>query len=320
MAKAITNLESLVQNVLACQPDEAGNFATSAERSAYNHGFEKLLRALRPRINYFIRRYGLLSHWEDAEQVGAMAVHRAIAGYDPAKAQFTTFVKWQIRGDMQGLRYTVMVDQRAPAKKVQASTVSLQSLMSKADGQDEYQFDIEDDSALALVERSAANHLANKTMNALLDSFTKRMTEAGTRDLRRRKTTTASHKPGVPMLKINSIDPEQLCRLEACVAESRHVIIKKLFEMDAAGNGGDAPEPSPERTRQLVRKAAAMMRAIIAEESQFALLADGLPVVDVPAAHQRRSANRPSTRGRQACASALPRRGPVLAEKMSLAI
>jgi len=318
MSKAISNLELLVQNVMACLPDEAGDFAAPAERSAYNRGFERLLRALRPRISYFIRRYGLLGHWEDAEQVGAMAVHRAIAGYNPEKAQFTTFVNWQIRGDMQGLRYTVMVDQRAPAKKVKASTVSLQSLMSKADGQDEYQFDIEDDSALAMVERSAENHLANKTMNALLDSVTKRMTDAGTRDLRRKQAPTATRKPGVAMLKVNSIDPDQLRQLEACVAESRKVIVRKMFEMDAAGNSGVSSEPSPERARHLARKAAAMMREIIAEESQFALLADSLPPSDV--LKMRRPANRNTARGQQVSAAKLPVRSSVPSKNVSLAI
>jgi RNA polymerase sigma-32 factor len=318
MSKAISNLESLVQNVMACLPDEAGDFASPAQRSAYNRGFERLLRALRPRISYFIRRYGLLGHWEDAEQVGAMAVHRAIAGYNPEKAQFTTFVNWQIRGDMQGLRYTVMVDQRAPAKKVKASTVSLQSLMSKADGQDEYQFDIEDDSALAMVERSAENHLAKKTMNALLDSVTKRMTEAGTRDLLCKQGPTATRKPGVAMLKVNSIDPDQLRQLEVCVAESRKVIIRKMFEMDAAGNSDVASEPSPERARHLARKAAAMMREIIAEESQFALLADSLPPLDV--LKTRRPANRSTARGRQASVAKLPVRSSVPTKNVSLAI
>lgn len=318
MSKAVSNLESLVQNVIVYLPNEEGEFASSAERAAYNRGFERLLRALRPRISYFIRRYGLIGHWEDAEQVGAMAVHRAIAGYNPEKAQFTTFVNWQIRGDMQGLRYTVMVDQRAPAKKVKASTVSLQSLMSKADGHDEYQFDIEDDSALAMVESSAENHLANKTMNALLDSFTKRMTEAGTRDLRRRQTPTTTRKPGVAMLKVNSIDPEQLRQLEASVAESRKVIVRKMFEMDAAGDSGVASEPSPERARHLARKAAAMMREIIAEESQFALLADSLPPSDI--LNARLPTSRSTTRRRQVSTSKLPVRSSVAAKKMSLAI
>lgn len=318
MSKAISNLELLVQNIIVCLPDEAGNFASSAERSAYNRGFERLLRALRPRISYFIRRYGLLGHWEDAEQVGAMAVHRAIAGYNPEKAQFTTYVNWQIRADMQGLRYTVMVDQRAPAKKVKASTVSLQSLMSKADGQDDYQFDIEDDSALAMVERSAENHLANKTMNALLDCVTKRMTEAGTRDLRQKLAPTATRKPGVAMLKVNSIDPDQLRQLEACVAESRKVIVRKMFEMDATGSGAASSEPSPERARHLARKAAAMMRQIIAEESQFALLADSLPPPDV--LKTRRPANRNAPRGRQISAAKLPVRNSVPTKNVSLAI
>ncbi|NWN23219.1 sigma-70 family RNA polymerase sigma factor, partial [Escherichia coli] len=74
-----------------------------------------------PRIRHFVRQYGLTAHWEDAEQCCAIAVHRAIETYDPAKAQFTTFVNWQIRGELQSLRFRLMTDQRPSARKVEAT-------------------------------------------------------------------------------------------------------------------------------------------------------------------------------------------------------
>jgi hypothetical protein len=120
------------------------------------------------------------------------------------------------------------------------------------------------------------------------------------------------------MLKVNSIDPDQLRQLEACVAESRKVIVRKMFEMDVAGNSGASDEPSPERARHLARKAAALMREIIAEESQFALLADSLPPADV--LKPRRPTNRSTARGRQVIAAKLPVRGSVPAKNVSLAI
>lgn len=298
MAKASTQLEALVAKVMDCRPDADGRFASSADRSAYNHAFERLLRALRPRIGYFIRRYGLMAHWEDAEQVGALAVHRAIAGYDPEKAQFTTFVNWQIRGDMQGLRYTVMVDQRAPAKKVAASTVSLNSLLSNAEGQEGQGFDIEDDSAFDLVERGASDYLATQTMRALLDKYVKKTTEAGLRELHRRKPSAALPQPGMARLKVNSIDPELVRQLSARVQLSRQAIASRLFEIES-DHGMDA-ELTPERSRQLVRQAVKTLRTIITEDSEFSMLAECMPAEEAPSVRNLRPTTRPAVRARRA--------------------
>ncbi|WP_204348458.1 sigma factor, partial [Klebsiella pneumoniae] len=74
------------------------------QRVAVDRAFAQILKLIAPRIRHFVRQYGLTAHWEDAEQCCAIAVHRAIESYDPAKAQFTTFVNWQIRGELQSLR------------------------------------------------------------------------------------------------------------------------------------------------------------------------------------------------------------------------
>ena len=82
----------------------------------------------------FVCDYGLVAHWEDAEQACAIGVHRAIEGYDPEKAQFTTFVNWQLRGELQSLRFRLMTDQRSSAKRVEATTVSIHSVSFNARG------------------------------------------------------------------------------------------------------------------------------------------------------------------------------------------
>jgi RNA polymerase sigma-32 factor len=280
MAKTSTDLEVLVSKIMTCKPDENGKFSSAQDRQAYNTAFERLLRALRPRIRYFVRRYGLVNHAEDAEQAGAMAVHRAIASYNSDKAQFTTFVNWQIRGDMQALRYTLMVDQRAPAKKVQASTVSLQSLLSASDeSHDGFDFDIEDETALELVERGASDYLARQAMEDLLELYEKRICRNGMKELQRRAIGTGpKRRADLPRLKVNSIDPEQVRQLEAHAAATRQAVAQRLFSMGAVDLQGEETTASADRARQLVRQAVRTMRSMIAEDDRFSLMIEDYPL------------------------------------------
>lgn len=73
-------------------------------RRRVDRAFARLAALARPRIRYFARRYGLGDHLDDAEQAGAIALHRAAERYDPARALFSTFVHWHIRAEMQALR------------------------------------------------------------------------------------------------------------------------------------------------------------------------------------------------------------------------
>lgn len=311
MAKTSTDLEVLVSKIMASRPNEEGRFASAQDRQAYNAAFERLLRTLRPRIRYFVRRYGLVNHTEDAEQVGAMAIHRAIASYNPDKAQFTTFVNWQIRGDMQGLRYTLMVDQRAPAKKVQASTVSLQSLLSAGDdSHDGFEFDIEDEGALDLVERGASDYLARGAMEDLLELYEKRICRNGLKELQRRTIGTGpKRRAGMPRLKVNSVDPEQVRQLETHAALTKETVAKRLFELGSAELGEEDGGVSADRSRQLVRQAVRAMRGIITEDERFALMLEDFPAeAATPAVRQRGQVHRTSALGRIPQAGAAPER------------
>lgn len=303
MAKTSTDLEFLVAKVMACKPNDDGQFASTQDRQVYNGAFERLLRVMRPRIRYFVRRYGLVNHAEDAEQVGAMAVHRAIAAYNSEQAQFTTFVNWQIRGDMQALRYTLMVDQRAPAKKVQASTVSLQSLLSAGeDSHDGFEFDIEDETALDLVERGASDYLARQAMEDLLELYESRICRNGFKELQRRALGTGpKRRTGLPRLKANSIDPEQVNQLNAHAAATKETVARRLFELGGGDAGEDDSLVTADRSRQLVRQAVRAMRSMIVEDDRFALMVEDYPFEpSVAAAPPRGPAPRVAKRGRAA--------------------
>ena len=123
-SKTTIALENAVAIVIANTPEE-GTRPTARQRATVDRAFAQILKLIAPRIRHFIRQYGLVAHWDDAEQCCAIAVHRAIQAYEPEKAQFTTFVNWQIRGELQSLRFRLMTDQRPSAKKVEATTVSL---------------------------------------------------------------------------------------------------------------------------------------------------------------------------------------------------
>src|SRR3569833_295240 len=144
---------------------------TARERANVDKAFATTLKLIAPRIRHFIRQYGLTAHWDDAEQACAIGVHRAIQAYDPEKAQFTTFVNWQLRGELQGLRFRLMTDQRSSAKKVEATTVSLSSLAT-SDGEDmSFEGLIEDEDALDLFEAAASDYLAQQTTKTQIDRY-----------------------------------------------------------------------------------------------------------------------------------------------------
>lgn len=81
--------------------------------------------------------------------------------YQPDKAQFTTFVNWQIRGELQSLRFRLMTDQRPSAKKVEATTVSLHNVAFGPDGEETtLESVLVDDGALERTEAGASAYLA----------------------------------------------------------------------------------------------------------------------------------------------------------------
>ena len=132
----------------------------------YDHAFAQLLHELRPRISYLIKHYGLADMREDAEQVCAIAVHRALESYDRTKAKFTTHVTWMLRGELQGLRHRVRLDHRKSAQTAGIRTVSLESLSMP--NQPGLTFEIVDDRAEQAMHHAVRDLMARRSLGRLM--------------------------------------------------------------------------------------------------------------------------------------------------------
>jgi RNA polymerase sigma-32 factor len=121
-----------------------------------DRAFARLAALLAPRVRYFTRRYGLADAADDAQQVCAIAIHRATERYDPVRARFTTYVTWQIRAELQALRQRLRGGPRA-------ATLSLDALVEA--GADAWLADAE---AEAATEAAASNRLAHRCADRLV--------------------------------------------------------------------------------------------------------------------------------------------------------
>ena len=284
MSKITVALEGAVATVIANTPAE-GVRATARQRADADKAFAAILKLIAPRIRHFVRQYGLIAHWEDAEQCCAIGVHRAIQGYDPAKAQFTTFVNWQLRGELQSLRFRLMTDQRPSAKKVDATTVSLHAVTAGADGEDStLESMIPDTESLGLTEAGASEYLAASARAALVDQYVKHLRAVGTEALKRRaRTKRTVFEPGVPRLRApnGGIDPADLALLEQDIAEHRLVVEARIFDDAPLEEVGIAAGVTKERVRQIAKRAARTMAELASTEPQFAIIGEyrKLPVV-----------------------------------------
>lgn len=278
MSKTTEALEALVSKVIESRAPE-GSRPTPRQRLETDRAFAAILKLIAPRIRHFIRQYGLVAHWDDAEQVAAIAVHRAIEAYDSEKAQFTTFVNWQIRGEMQGLRFRLMTDQRSSAKKVEATTVSLDSIVHFADGESVgMETMIEDTDALERVEAGASEYLARSAMEALATQYVKhqRQVEIGRlhRKVKSTRVAPASLVPGLPRLKVNSINPADMAALEERLKINREVILRRMFELDGSDQDQDVDGLTREQMRQIARRASRTLSQIASEDPRFELMAE----------------------------------------------
>lgn len=277
MSKITVALEGAVATVLANTPAE-GVRATARQRADTDKAFAAILKLIAPRIRHFVRQYGLIAHWEDAEQCCAIGVHRAIQGYDPEKAQFTTFVNWQLRGELQSLRFRLMTDQRPSAKKVAATTVSLHAVTAGADGEDSsLEAMIPDTESLGLTEAGASEYLAASARTALVDQYVKHLRAVGTEALKRRaRAKRTVFEPGVPRLRApnGGIDPVDLALLEAEIAEHRVVVEARIFDDAPLEDVGIAAGVTKERVRQIAKRAARTMAELAASEPQFAIIGE----------------------------------------------
>lgn len=280
MSKTTAALEAAVAIVKENTPKETRQ--TSRQRVAVDRAFARILVLIAPRIRHFIRQYGLAGHWEDAEQVCSIAVYRAIEAYDPAKAQFTTFVNWQIRGELQSLRFRLMTDQRPSARKVEATTVSLDAIGMSEDGEEISAIAaVEDEGALALTEAGASDYLAKAATASLVDRYIEHLRGVAMDRMRRqvrpkRTTRHASAEARTSVWRADNIqiDAAELEELELRLRHNRDVVEGRLFDIATLdAREGDAGV-NKERVRQIAKRAAKTMVELAAHDPRFAIMAD----------------------------------------------
>lgn len=272
MSKTTAALEAAVAQVLANRAAE-GERQGARQRGATDRAYAAILKLIAPRIRHFIRHYGLAHHWDDAEQCCAIGVHRAIEAYDPTKAQFTTFVNWHLRGELQSLRFRLMTDQRASAKKVEATTISMNALTTRDGEETSLEALIEDESALARTEAGASDYLATRAREALIDHYGDHLRAAGMEQLRKRarakRTRVDTAGADLPCFKAGAaIDPADVAELEAQVAQHKAVVAARLFADDLSDAGG----ASRERIRQITKKATRALAEITATDPRYAVM------------------------------------------------
>lgn len=278
MSKITIALEAAVATVIENTPADGNR--TNRQRVYVDRAFAQILKLITPRIRHFIRQYGLVAHWDDAEQCCAIAVHRAIEAYDPAKAQFTTFVNWQIRGELQSLRFRLMTDQRPSAKKVEATTVSLNALVTGTDGEEmSPETLIEDEEALARTEAAASDYLADGAIASLVDAYVDHLRKVGIEALRRRprpKREEAALRREGPRFRTatHGIDPAELEKLEAKLARDREIVARRVFQASTLDDLSLETGVTKERVRQITKRAAKTIADIAAADPRFAVMAE----------------------------------------------
>ncbi len=275
MSKITAALEAAVTVVIGNTPAE-GARQTNRQRVESDRAFAQILKLIAPRIRHFIRQYGLVAHWDDAEQCCAIGVHRAILAYDPTKAQFTTFVNWQLRGELQALRFRLMTDQRQSAKKVAATTVSLHAGIAGADGEESsLEATIVDEQALELTEAGASSYMAAITRTKLIEEYVDQLRIAGTEQLQRKARSKSAERPvdpSVPRLKaaLYPVDAAELAAVEEKIALHREALIRRLSDDVEVDTTAVVDEAARERLRQVAKRATAAMADMAERTPRFA--------------------------------------------------
>lgn len=228
-------------------------------RARIDRHFSRILALIAPRIRHFIGRYRLWDMAEDAEQACAIGVHRAIEAYDPAKARFTTFVNWQLRGELQGLRHRMRADDRESARRIAARTVSLDALTDMSEPGP--QLEIEDEGARARVEADGSAYWAHRSLDRLWDRYADRVQ----RDAHRRASSpTWPAQPG-------TIHPADIGSVADMLRRERAIMERYVFA-DAGERKFDAStDLSPEEQRQISRRVLRNIKKY-ATEAEFHLV------------------------------------------------
>ncbi|GGB74539.1 hypothetical protein GCM10010833_32200 [Blastomonas aquatica] len=220
---------------------------------------------------------------EDAEQVCAIAIHRAIGAYDPAKAKFTTFLNWQIRGELQSLRFRLMTDHRPSARKVDAVTIPIHAGTINGDGEETtLESLIQDHGALERTECGASDFLASDTFRAVVDAYIEMERKAGLEQLRKRARTrrpSPERREARPDLPVGyrghqGVEPEELASLGQRLERDRAIIERSLFSDDTRAALSIDTSLTHERIRQIMRRASKQMASLVLTDPRFAMFAE----------------------------------------------
>lgn len=198
--------------------------------------------------------------------------------YDPTKAQFTTFVNWQIRGELQSLRFRLMTDQRPSAKKVEATTVSLQQMSVALEGEESsLESLLVDEGSLEATEAGASDYLARAATECLIEEFVKKGRSAALEQLRRQqpKRALAKARAEGPRLKTAflGIDPAEIEKIEQKFARDREILLKRVFG-EAEEQDALEVDLTKERIRQIGKRASRVMAELAESQPKFAVMAD----------------------------------------------
>lgn len=247
---------------------------TTRMRRDYDRIFLNVMGLLSSRIRHFTRQYGLIAHAEDARQVCSIAVHRAINDYNPEKASFTTFVNWMIRGELQGLRFRLMADQRPSARKVNAITLPLAALV-RSDDEDGgiAEFVIEDEDAQRRTEANASAYLAQAATRRLLDGYVEHLKTVGASQQGRRRHargTAADRSDSGKSVVGNTAGLLHHCE------RNRDLVAQRLFDIPPSGIATTDGEITSERVRQIAKRAVKTMSMIAQSDPRFAIMHDGM--------------------------------------------
>lgn len=281
MSKITIALEAAVAEVKENLPRD-GEKSSARKRAAVDKAFARILTLIAPRIRHFIRQYGLVGHWEDGQQVCSIAVLRAIEAYDSEKAQFTTFVNWQIRGELQSLRFRVMTDQRPSARKVEATTISLDAMSVNEDGEEMSAIAlIRDEEALARTEAGASAYLAESATKTLVDRYISHQHDTAMARLRRQArpkrgdaAPAGEKRRSVWRSESCAIDKGELEELELRLRQNREVVEARLFDMPRPDCSAELINGNKERARQIAKRAAKTMAELAAQDSRFVVMTD----------------------------------------------
>lgn len=276
MSKTTIALEAAVATIIENTPKD-GERQTARQRATVDKTFATILKLIAPRIRHFIRQYGLTAHWDDAEQCCAIGVHRAIQSYDPAKAQFTTFVNWQLRGELQSLRFRLMTDQRASAKKVQATTVSLHAIATGPDGEEtSLEAVIEDEDAQDLTESRASEYLATRATEALLEEYVAHNRALGMEQLRKRPQPKRALRQleAQQGARSSRIDEAEVEKLDEKLLRDREILELRVFGDATLDDVGVETGITKERIRQVCKRATKGLAGLATSQPRFAIMAD----------------------------------------------